>query len=158
MHPYRPVSDYVLSGITGVAEGYQQLLKRIETLRGGFEGIISIIRARVDLILEGQNLTLLQSVDKTTKSQAILQHTVEGLSVIVIAYYLTGLAGIIFKGLSDMGWLKNANIASALFVPIAIGLAFVITTVSRKYLHKKLSGRHLVEGTGTAQHLPERDE
>ena len=29
---YRPVSDYVLSGITGVAEGYQQLLKRIDTL------------------------------------------------------------------------------------------------------------------------------
>ena len=31
---YRPVSDYVLGGITGVAEGYQQLLRRIETLRG----------------------------------------------------------------------------------------------------------------------------
>jgi len=139
LEPFRPVSDYVLSGITGVAEGYQQLLKRIETLRGGFEGIISIIRARVDLILEGQNLTLLQSVDKTTKSQVILQHTVEGLSVIVIAYYLAGLAGVIFKGLYDMGWLKNANIASAIFVPIAIGLAFVITTVSKKYLQKRLS-------------------
>jgi hypothetical protein len=34
---YRPVSDYVLSGVTGVAEGYQQLLKRIDTLRAGFE-------------------------------------------------------------------------------------------------------------------------
>jgi uncharacterized membrane-anchored protein len=109
-------------------------------LRGGFEGIISIIRARVDLILEGQNLTLLQSVDKTTKSQVILQHTVEGLSVIVIAYYLAGLAGIIFKGLSEMGWLKNPHIASAVFVPVAIGLAFVITTVSKKYLRKRLSG------------------
>jgi uncharacterized membrane-anchored protein len=140
MEPYRPVSDYVLSGITGVAEGYQQLLKRIETLRGGFEGIISIIRARVDLILEGQNLTLLQSVDKTTKSQVILQHTVEGLSVIVIAYYLAGLAGIIFKGLSEMGWLKNPHIASAVFVPVAIGLAFAITTASKKYLRKRLSG------------------
>ncbi len=137
---YRPVSDYVLSGITGVSEGYQQLLKRIDTLRGGFEGIISIIRARVDLILEAQNLTLLQSVDKTTKSQVILQHTVEGLSVIVIAYYVAGLAGYIFKGLHEMGWLKNANIASAIFVPIAIGLAFVITTFSKKYLRKKLSG------------------
>jgi uncharacterized membrane-anchored protein len=142
MEPYRPVSDYVLSGITGVAEGYQQLLKRIETLRGGFEGIISIIRARVDLILESQNLTLLQSVDKTTKSQVILQHTVEGLSVIVIAYYLAGLAGIILKGLSEMGWLKNPHIASAVFVPVAIGLAFVITTVSKKYLRKRLSGEH----------------
>jgi uncharacterized membrane-anchored protein len=139
---YRPVSDYVLSGITGVAEGYQQLLRRIDTLRAGFEGIISIIRARVDLILEGQNLALLQSVDKTTKSQVILQHTVEGLSVIVIAYYVAGLAGYIFKGLQEMGWLGNANLASAVFVPIAIGLAFGITTFSKKYLGKKLSGEY----------------
>ncbi len=148
MESYRPVSDYVLSGITGVADGYQQLLRRIETLRGGFEGIISIIRARIDLILEGQNLTLLQSVDKTTKSQVILQHTVEGLSVIVIAYYLAGLAGYIFKGLQEVGWLRNANIALAVFVPIAIGLAFVITTMSKKYLHKKWSGEHAPEDAG----------
>jgi len=137
---YRPMSDYVLSGVTGVAEGYQQLLKRVDTLRNGFEGIISIIRARVDLMLQSQNLTLLVSVDKTTKSQAILQYTVEGLSVIVIAYYLSGLLGYIFKGLQEMGWLRNAHIASALFVPLAIGLAFLITTLSRKHLHKKLSG------------------
>jgi uncharacterized membrane-anchored protein len=151
LESYRPFSDYVLSGITGVAEGYQQLLKRIETLRGGFEGIISIIRARVDLILEGQNLTLLQSVDKTTKSQVILQHTVEGLSVIVIAYYLAGLAGYIFKGLQEVGWLKNAYIASAVFVPIAIGLAFAITTLSKKFLHKKWSGEHPSEEANTPQ-------
>ncbi len=150
LESYRPVSDYVLSGITGVSEGYQQLLKRIETLRSGFEGIISIIRTRVDLIVEAQNLTLLQSVDKTTKSQVILQHTVEGLSVIVIAYYVAGLGGYIFKGLYEMGWLKNANIASAIFVPIAIGLAFVITTFSKKYLHKKLAGEQ-------PQNKPPRD-
>ena len=138
MESYRPISDYVVSGITGVAEGYQQLLRRIDTLRGGFEGIIAIIRTRIDLILEAQNLTLLQSVDKTTKSQVLLQHTVEGLSVIVIAYYLSGLAGYVFKGLYELGWLSNANLASAIFVPVAIGLAFTITTVSKKVLHKKL--------------------
>ena len=139
LEAYRPVSDYVLKGITGVAEGYQQLLKRIDTLRNGFEGIIGIIRTRVDLIVEAQNLALLQSVDKTTKSQVILQHTVEGLSVIVIAYYLSGLAGYIFKGLSEMGWLGNPNLAAAVFVPIAVALAFAVTTFSRKYLHKKLA-------------------
>ncbi len=140
MESYRPISDYVLSGITGVAEGHQQLLRRIDTLRGGFEGIITIIRTRIDLILESQNLALLKSVDKTTKSQVLLQHTVEGLSIIVIAYYLAGLCGYVFKGFQEMGWLKNANIASAVFVPIAIGLAFGITTFSKKYLHKKLEG------------------
>lgn len=137
---YRPISDYVLNGITGVADGYQQLLRRIDTLRNGFEGIIAIIRTRVDLIVEAQNLALLQSVDKTTKSQVLLQHTVEGLSVIVIAYYLSGLAGYVFKGLSEMGWLNNANIASAVFVPIAIGLALAVTMVSKKFLHNKLLG------------------
>jgi uncharacterized membrane-anchored protein len=151
MESYRPISDYVLSGITGVAEGYQQLLRRIDTLRGGFEGIISIIRTRIDLIVEAQNLALLQSVDKTTKSQVLLQHTVEGLSVIVIAYYLAGLGGYVFKGLQEIGWLKNANIASAVFVPVAIGLAFAVTTFSKKYLYKKLPG----EQSAPQAHKPE---
>jgi len=137
---YRPMSEYVLSGITGVAEGNQQLLKRMDTLRSGFEGTISIIRARVDLMLQSQNLTLLISVDKTTKSQAILQYTVEGLSVIVIAYYLSGLMAYIFKGLHEMGWLHSADIAAALFVPLSLGLALGITILGRKLLHKKLSG------------------
>ena len=140
LSPYRPVSEYVLSGITGVAEGYQQLLKRMETLRSGFEGTISIIRARVDLMLQSQNLSLLISVDKTTKSQAILQYTVEGLSVIVIAYYLSGLMAYIFKGFQEMGWLRSADIAAALFVPVSIGLALGITILGRKLLQKKFSG------------------
>jgi uncharacterized membrane-anchored protein len=148
---YRPMSDYVLSGITGVAEGNQQLLKRMDTLRSGFEGTISIIRARVDLMLQSQNLTLLISVDKTTKSQAILQYTVEGLSVIVIAYYLSGLMGYIFKGLHEMGWLRNADIAAALFVPLSLGLALGITILGRKLLHKKFSG----ESTPSASEKPE---
>lgn len=152
LEAYRPVSDYVLKGITGVAEGYQQLLKRIDTLRNGFEGIIGIIRTRVDLIVEAQNLALLQSVDKTTKSQVILQHTVEGLSVIVIAYYLAGLMGYVFKGLSEMGWIANANLASAVFVPIAIGLAFAVTTISRKYLHKKLAGEQTMKKDGKPEY------
>jgi len=148
---YRPMSEYVLSGITGVAEGNQQLLKRMDTLRSGFEGTISIIRARVDLMLQSQNLTLLISVDKTTKSQAILQYTVEGLSVIVIAYYLSGLMAYIFKGLHEMGWLRNADIAAALFVPLSLGIALGITILGRKILHKKFSG----ESTPPASEKPQ---
>jgi hypothetical protein len=37
-----------------------------------------------------------------------------------------------------MGWMHNPNVASAVFVPVAVGLAFLITTLSRKYLYKKL--------------------
>jgi hypothetical protein len=39
-----------------------------------------------------------------------------------------------------MGWLTNSNLATAVFVPVAIGLAFLITTVSKKLIQKKLAG------------------
>jgi uncharacterized membrane-anchored protein len=138
LSPYRPLSDYVLGGVTGVADGYQQLLRRIESLKSGFEGIIAIIRTRIDLLLESQNLALLASVDQTTKSQAILQHTVEGLSIIVIAYYLSGLAGYLFKGLHEVGWLHNAGAWTAAFVPIAIGLSFTLMAISRRLIRRRL--------------------
>jgi uncharacterized membrane-anchored protein len=138
----RLLSDYVFGGMTGVAEGYQQLLRRIETLKTGFEGIIAIIRARVDLLLEEQNLVLLSSVDQTTKSQAILQHTVEGLSIILIAYYLSGMANYLFKGLHEVGWIPSATVATALFVPISVGLSFALMKLSRRIIRKRLFPKH----------------
>ncbi|WP_447976947.1 DUF3422 family protein [Candidatus Nitrospira bockiana] len=136
--PHPLLSDYLVGGVTGAAEGYQQLLRRIETLRNGFEGIIGIIRARIDLLLESQNLSLLSSVDQTTKSQALLQYTVEGLSIIVIAYYLSGLGGYLFKGLHEVGWLHHPAAWTAGFVPVAIALSFALTTLSRKIIHRRL--------------------
>jgi uncharacterized membrane-anchored protein len=68
--------------------------------------------------------------------------------VIVIAYYVAGLGGYLFKGLQEMRWLGNANLASAIFVPIAIGLAFGITTFSKRYLQKKLSAEHSSSESG----------
>jgi uncharacterized membrane-anchored protein len=100
------------------------------------------------LAAQDQNLKLLASVDKTTRSQAILQHTVESLSVIVITYYLSGLGSYIFKAFHEMGWLNNATMASALFVPIAFAMSFGLMLVGRKIIYKRM-------GSGTA-HL-ERD-
>ena len=124
----RTLSDYIHWKIIGVVEGYQQFLTRIHSLEQDFEGTIAILRTKVDLVLQEQNLSLqdqnrklLLSVDNTTKSQAILQRTVEGLSVIVIAYYLSGLANYIFKTLHKLGWITNDVLISGIFVPIALG-------------------------------------
>jgi uncharacterized membrane-anchored protein len=69
----------------------------------------------------------------------------------VIAYYLSGLMAYIFKGLHEMGWLHNADIAVALFVPLSLGLALGITIFGRKLLHKKFSG----ESTPPASEKPQ---
>ena len=140
----RTLTDYFQWKITGVSDGYQQFLTRIHALEQDFEGTIAVLRTRVELarqeqnlILQDQNLKLLASVDKTTKRQAILQHTVEGISVIVIAYYLSGLANYIFKALHEVGWLPNYLVASGIFVPLAIGLSFGLIAWGRKRIHTK---------------------
>lgn len=143
------IADYVYGKVTGVADGYQQLLKRIDALENDFQGTIAVIRAKVDLLLQDQNLELqdqnlklLGSVDKTTKSQAILQHTVEGLSVIVLSYYLSGLASYVFKALHEMGWIENYHLASGLFIPISIGISIGLIVFGRKIINKRLFTDH----------------
>jgi uncharacterized membrane-anchored protein len=145
----RTLSDYIQWKITGVVDGYQQLLTRIQALEQDFGSTIAVLRTKVELVLQEQNLAqqdqnvkLLASVDQTTKSQAVLQHTVEGLSVIVIAYYLSGLANYIFKALHEAGWLANYSLAAGIFVPVALLFSFTLITVGRKHLHKKLFATH----------------
>ncbi len=137
--PFLLLSDYVLGGISGVADGYQQLIRRIEAVEADFESIISVIRTRVTLVQQEQNLRLLSSVDKTTKSQAILQRTVEGLSVIVIAYYMTGLVGFLLKAAQELGWIANAAVATGLFVPVSVGASFLLIYFGRKVLYKLMA-------------------
>jgi hypothetical protein len=50
-----------------------------------------------------------------------------------------------------MGWLRNAKIAEALFVPISLGLALGITILGRKLLHKKFSGESISSATEKPQ-------
>ena len=143
-----PLSDYVYGRITGVSDGSQQLLRRIDALQRDFEATISVIRTRIELLLQDQNLAvqdqnnkLLASVDKTTKSQVLLQHTVEYLSVIVITYYLSGLGSYVFKAFQQLGWISNATYATAIFVPIALGISFTLLIAGRKAVNKLTAAR-----------------
>ncbi len=140
----RQISEYVDGKTIGVADGYQQLVKRINALVHDFQGSIAVIRTKVELqlqdqnlALQDQNLKLLQSVDKTTRSQAILQHTVEGLSVIVLSYYLSGLGSYVFKAMEKLGWISSASLASGVFVPITLGLSFLLIFIGRKIIYKR---------------------
>ena len=141
----RQISEYVDGKTIGVADGYQQLVKRINALVNDFQGSIAVIRTKVELqlqdqnlALQDQNLQLLRSMDKTTRSQAILQRTVEGLSVIVISYYLSGLGSYVFKALEELGWISSASVASGVFVPITLGLSILLILIGRKMIYKKL--------------------
>ncbi len=138
LSPFRTISEYVLGRITGVADGYKQLMRRIDAMNAAIEGTIAIIRARIELLLEQQNLALLASMDQTTKRQAILQRTVEGLSFIVISYYVTSLANYVFEAFQAIGWIRNAPLATGLFVPVALLFSLGLTVFGRNAINKAL--------------------
>lgn len=93
-----------------------------------------LLRTRVEVELSRQNRELLVSMDKRSDEALRLQHTVEGLSVVAISYYATGLA-LYFLGPFayelgiDKGWL------AALVTPLVVLGVWVSLRSIRKRLH-----------------------
>ena len=87
--------------------------------------LTSLLRARVEVGLQEQNRTLLESMDRRAHLQLRLQETVEGLSVIAIGYYGVGLVGYLLKGLEAQGVGINATFGVGIAVPVVIGVAWL---------------------------------
>lgn len=87
--------------------------------------LTSLLRARVEVELQRQNRTLLESMDRRAKIQLRLQETVEGLSVIAIGYYGVGLVGYLLKGLEGHGFAIDANYLTGLSAPVVVLLAWL---------------------------------
>ncbi len=79
-----------------------------------------LLRTRVDVAQEEQTRELLASMDRRAQMQIRLQQTVEGLSVVAISYYLTGLIAYMAKGIKAMGYGVNPDIAAGAAFPIVL--------------------------------------
>ncbi|GMO22627.1 DUF3422 domain-containing protein [Bradyrhizobium sp. TM233] len=103
-----------------------------------------LLRTRVDVELEEQNRDLLRSMDERTRLQLRLQSTVEGLSVAAIGYYVVSLFGYLAKGAHDGGLHVEPSLATAIFVPVAVAVVWIVTrNIRRRHLkHDERSGAH----------------
>jgi uncharacterized membrane-anchored protein len=77
-----------------------------------------LLRTRVEVALERQNQSLLESMNRRVKLQLALQRTVEGFSIAAITYYVAGLAGYLAKGAGSFGFRVSAELAAAATVPV----------------------------------------
>ncbi|QRM34244.1 DUF3422 family protein [Microvirga sp. VF16] len=91
-----------------------------------------LLRARVDVALEQQNRSLLETMNERARTQLRLQQTVEGLSVAAITYYVASLAHLLFEGAHSAGVHVDPNVATAFTVPFAlIGVAWLVRRIRR---------------------------
>ncbi len=109
--------------------------ERQATLSEKLSRAANLLRTRVDVELEQQNRSLLQSMNARTRLQLRLQTTVEGLSVAAISYYVVALFGYLIEGVRDRGVAVDITLAKALFVPVAVfGIWFVVRRIRKKHM------------------------
>ena len=89
--------------------------KRQADLSARVERAGAMLRTRVEIVREEQNLRLLAAMDGTVRQQLRLQQTVEGLSVAAITYYTVALLGYLAKPLGlwlpvDETWVMAAAV------------------------------------------------
>jgi uncharacterized membrane-anchored protein len=87
-------------------------------LSARLQSTTSLLRTRVEVNLQSQNQLLLASVDRRAAAQLRLQHAVEGLSVVVLTYYLANLLKIMLEGSEAAGLAVHASLVVALVVPL----------------------------------------
>ncbi len=110
----------------------QSIEERQANLSRKLSRATALLRSWIDVELERQNSALLSSMNRRVKLQLRMQQTVEGLSVAAISYYVVGLFGYLAKPLDNFHLPIKAGTASSLFVPIAIGLTWLVVRSIRK--------------------------
>jgi uncharacterized membrane-anchored protein len=134
----QPLGTFLLARISPVVRGYDNFNERLDSLSRGLDRASNMLRTRVEMTVQKQNLELLEGMSRQGKQQLMLQMTVEGLSVIVLSYYLTGLFGYAFKALSKLGWLVgDAALWQGGAVPVAIAIAVAVTSYVHHKVHKQ---------------------
>lgn len=116
------------------------MAERIEGLSRRATRMANLLRTRVDVALERQNVELLEAMNRRSRLQLRLQETVEGLSVAAITYYVVGLVGYAAQGLHAAGLPVNKEIAIGVAIPV---VALVVWWGLRRFRRSlKKAGLH----------------
>ncbi|WP_018951243.1 DUF3422 family protein [Thioalkalivibrio sp. AKL12] len=113
--------------------------ERLEVLSTRIHRTGSLLRTRVDVALERQNRDLLSSMNRRADLQLRLQRTVEGLSVVVISYYLTSLVAYLLRGLDEVVALQlPVNMAIGMAVPVVVAGVWLSLRLMRTRIERKV--------------------
>ncbi len=115
---WRPSSS---AGLAPAMRTCQAIEDRQAMLSRKLARATTLLRTRVDVELEEQNRSLLESMNRRAHLQLRLQQTVEGLSVAAVSYYVVGLISYLAKAAKETGLpLPDSNLMTGISVPLVV--------------------------------------
>lgn len=127
------ITEFMTRRLTPAVRTCESVSERLENLSRRIDRVSDMMRTRVELSIQGQNQELLASMDRRSKIQLMMQHTVEGLSVAAISYYLVGLLKYLIEALYNSGVPIDKSLTVGISVPVVV---LVVWFATRK-IHKK---------------------
>ena len=119
---------------------FDPAMRTVQALDNRLQDLISrairtgdLLRTRVDVERQTQNQELLSSMNRRADVQLQLQRTVEGLSVVAISYYATGLSLYVLTPLSGVMGLSKSVLTAAV-VPLVVGSVYLALRRIRKHI------------------------
>ncbi|MBP6057036.1 MAG: DUF3422 domain-containing protein [Nitrosomonas sp.] len=124
------LQEFMIQRLSSAMGTCELVHTKLETLSMRLGRASALLRTRVDLSMEAQIRDLLKSMDHRAHVQLRMQETVEGLSVVVLSYYLLGMVGYGLKALKAAGQDINVELLTGIAIPIVVlGVFFVVRGV-----------------------------
>ena len=107
---------------------------RIRTAGQELESSTALLRTKIDLQVQIQSQSVLESMNHRALMQYRLQSTVEGLSIAAISYYIVGLINYIFKGLDTSQYMSKPKLMAVIVPIVVISIWVIIKRLKKVHL------------------------
>jgi uncharacterized membrane-anchored protein len=132
---YQSLTDFTERRLVPASRTCSVFRQRLSHIAERISGVMHTLDVRIDSRIKAQNLSLMQSMERSTQLQLRLQTLVEGLSVIAAAYYLIGLVAYVTKGVAAY----PKGISSEIFVgAVTLPIVLIIYAFVRYLRHRVL--------------------
>ena len=118
---YQTISEFFDRRLSQALHKCETASAALNALSARLQSTTALLRTRVEVNLQSQNQQLLASVDRRSAAQLRLQHNVEGLSVVVLTYYIASLLKMTLEGTKAAGLHFDSALVVALLIPLVAG-------------------------------------
>jgi len=112
----------------------QAAKRRLDDLAQRVDRASDFLRTRINMVIEAQNQALLKSMDRRAQMQFSLQQTVEGLSVVVISYYILSLCRYLLAASNSFNIRLDPDRVVAALMPVVLISVWALSRRLKKRL------------------------
>ncbi len=134
----QPLGEFLERRMAPAMQTCEEVGGRARGLSDRGARMAALLRARVEVQLETQNQDQLAAMNRRAELQLRLQETVEGLSVVAISYYVTGLIGYLLKGAKAGGLpFVQPDLFTGIAVPLVVAALWLGLKRAKRFLKEE---------------------